>query len=140
MVQYTAWVAPECSANTPVSAPTTTDVPIETAWLWTVNVRIPPGHAGLTGIAVVDSGQFILPYGLQEPAWLIGDDDDLFFPYAQEVGSNVALVTYNTDTTYDHGWQVRLVYTPMTLMGQEESVIVTPNLAAWLAEVAEPAS
>jgi hypothetical protein len=134
-VRYTAWVAPTCPANTAESAFTLTDVPVETAWVWTVNVRIPPGHAGLTGIALVDSAQFILPYGGINPAWLIGDDDDLEFPYGDQVGSNVVLATYNTDDTYDHGWQVRLVYTPMTLKGSDEAVIVTPDVDEWLAQL-----
>jgi hypothetical protein len=139
-VQYTAWVAPTCVLNTPATAPTTTAAPIETSWLWTVNIRIPPGHAGLTGIALVDSGQFILPYSVLTPAWLIGDDDDLFFPYGQQVGSNVTFLTYNTDETYNHGWQVRLVYTPMSLMGvSEEAVITTPDVSAWLTEVTSDA-
>ena len=134
-VRYVAWVAPESSSGTPASAPNATDVPIGTAWLWEVNVRIPPGHAGLTGIAMVDSNQFIVPYALAGQAWLIGDDDNLTFDVAQEIGSNVTLLTYNTDTVYDHGWQVRLVYTPMTLKGASDQVIVTPDVATWLAEL-----
>jgi hypothetical protein len=71
-------------------------------------------------------------------AWLIGDDDDLTFPYGKEVGSNVQLATYNTDTTYSHGWQVRLVYTPISALDIDQAVIVTPSVDDWLAEVSTP--
>lgn len=134
-VEYTAWAAPTCSANTAAVDYTTTDVPIGTAWLWSVNFRIPPGHAGLTGIAVVDSGIFIIPYDAGAQGWMIGDDDDLTFPYGQQVGENVVLATYNTDDTYNHGWQVRLIYTPMSALDVDQAVITTPDLTEWLAEV-----
>ena len=134
-VEYTAWAEPSCVAGTAASAYTLTACPINLAWLWRAEFRIPPGHAGLTGIAMVDSGQFIVPFGGQAPAWLIGDDDLLEYPYGKELGSNVAFATYNTDTTYDHGWQVRLIYTPMSALDLDQAVIITPDVAAWLAEV-----
>lgn len=137
-VEYTAWVAPTCSANTAEVDYTQTPVGISTAWLWSVNFRIPPGHAGLTGIALIDSGVFIIPYDPGSMAWLIGDDDDLTFPYGKEVGSNVQLATYNTDDTYNHGWQVRLVYTPISALDIDQAVIVTPSVDDWLAEVSTP--
>lgn len=133
--RYTATVTPSCPVNTTPEAYILEDTPIETAMLWEVNFRIPPGHAGLTGIAVIDSGTFVLPYDSTGMTWLTGDDDDLTFPYGDEVGSNVQLAVYNTDTTYEHGWQVRLVYTPMSAIGLDEAVIVTPDVDAWLAEL-----
>ena len=114
--QYVAWADPSCPAGTAVDAYTTTPVGISTVWLWRMEVRIPPGHQGMTGIALVDSGSFVIPYDPGGQAWLIGDDDDLSYDYGRELGANVALATYNTGT-FVHAWQVRLVYTPMSAMG-----------------------
>jgi hypothetical protein len=125
--KYVQVVEPSCAANTPASSPIATQVGISTAWLWEVNVRIPPGHAGLTGIALVDGGQFVVPYGLTMAQWLVGDDDDLTFPYDEQIGSKVDLFTYNTDNTNVHAWQVRLVYTPMSAYLDDTSdILVTP--------------
>jgi hypothetical protein len=114
--EYVYWHQPECNKNTAVSAYTLTDVELETVMLWTAEFRIPPGHAGLTGIALIDSSGFCVPYSASGPAWLRGDDDLLVYNYGRELGSNVKFATFNTDDTYDHGWQVRLTYTPMSAL------------------------
>ena len=33
------------------------------------------------------------------------------------------IATYNTDDTNEHGWQVRMVYTPMSAVSSEEAAI-----------------
>jgi hypothetical protein len=132
--EYVYWVAPTCPANTAETAYTTTSVAISTCMLWRAEVRIPPGHAGLTGIALMDSGAFIVPYNEVGPAWLVGDDDDLAYNYDKQLGDNVVLATYNTDDTYTHGWQVRLIYTPLSAVNVDEGVIITPASADWLDE------
>lgn len=130
--EYTAWAAPTCAENVAATAYQTLDLPVlDQTFLWEVNIRIPPGHAGYTGIAVVDSGSFILPYSAGSAAWFIGDDDDLTFPYGKQLGATVQLAYYNTSTDYSHGWQVRLVYTPMSILVTEGDVIVTPDVADW---------
>lgn len=136
--EYVCWVAPSSPVNTPATAPTETSVGISTAWVWRVEVRIPPGHAGYTGLALVDSGSFLVPYSQASPGWLIGDDDLLEYPLGKQVGDNLQLWTYNTSTDYTHAWQVRVVYTPMSTMDEGGSVIVTPEPADWLAELAGP--
>lgn len=90
-----------------------------------------PGHAGYTGIALIDSGSFVVPYAQAAQAWLIGDDDDLTFEIEQQTGSSVSLGYYNTSTDFQHGWQVRITYTPMSVMQTSNDVIVTPDVADW---------
>jgi hypothetical protein len=94
-----------------------------------MEVRIPPGHQGFTGIALVDSAVFIIPYSPAAPAWLIGDDDELEYVYERELGSNVVLATYNTGT-FDHAWQVRLIYTPMSAVEVAEPYVISPGETA----------
>ena len=126
-VTYVKWVKPTCSANTAESSYTLTDTGIATVYLWHLEVRIPPGHQGLTGIALVDSGNWIIPYSQNDPAWLIGDDDLLQYDYNKELGANVQFATYNTDDTNDHAWQCRLIYTPMSVLDTSGESIVVPG-------------
>lgn len=129
---YVAWAAPVCPLGTPATAYRTLALDVlDQSYLWEFNVRIPPGHAGYTGIALIDSGSFVVPYAQPGPAWLIGDDDDLTFEIEQETGSTVQLGFYNTSTDYQHGWQVRITYTPMSVYQTNDNVIVTPDVADW---------
>ena len=120
--EYVAWVEPSCAPGTLASAYTTTAVDISTVLLHRMEVRIPAGHQGTTGIALIDSGAFVIPYVAPGAGWLIGDDDELSYTYERELGSNVKLATYNTGT-FTHAWQVRLIYTPMSAVGTEEPSI-----------------
>lgn len=127
--EYVQWVEPSCTAGTPADAYTLTATGIATVLLHRLEVRIPPGHQGVTGIALVDSGHFVIPYDELGAAWLIGDDDRLEYAYGRELGSNVQLATYNTGA-YDHTWQVRMVYTPMSAAGLDVAEIVVDGGAA----------
>jgi hypothetical protein len=134
--EYVYWLAPTCAAGTAVSAYTVTSAPgLATVFLWSWNVRIPPGHSGFTGIALVDSNSFVIPYSQGSASWLIGDDDDLTFPYGKQLGANVVVATYNTGT-FNHAWQLRFVYTPMTDLDEGGAGEITvPDLTAWLGEI-----
>lgn len=134
--KYVYWLAPSCNAGTPSTGYTTTAAPgLATTYLWEWQVRIPPGHAGFTGIALIDSNNFILPYSQGTTSWLIGDDDLLEFPYGKQLGALVTVATYNTGT-FTHAWQLRFVYTPMTEMtGGGAGVIISPDLTTWLDEI-----
>lgn len=128
-IEYTQVYSPSAPANTPASAPLDTAIDLGQIMLWRLEVRIPPGHAGYTGLALVDSGQYVIPWSDSGPSWFIGDDDLLEYPYAKQVGASAALYYYNTSADYAHGWQVRLIYTPQSLVGTGDQVIVTPDLA-----------
>jgi hypothetical protein len=132
--EYVQQVAPSATAGTPSTAPSSTPTGLSLVWLHRVEVRIPAGHSGFTGLAMVDSGQYVLPYSTSGGKWLIGDNDLLEYEYEQEIGSNVLFLAYNTGT-YNHTWQVRMTYTPMSAHSTGGSVIVAPDVAAWLAEI-----
>ena len=127
--EYVQWVEPSCAAGTPATAYTTTAAGIATVLLHRLEVRIPPGHQGMTGIALVDSGSFVVPYAAGGTGWLIGDDDDLSYAYGRELGANVQFATYNTGT-YQHAWQVRMIYTPMSAAGLDHAELVVDPLGA----------
>ena len=125
-IDYVQWVEPTSLAGGSPSAYDLTAVGIELVMLHHMEVRIPPGHQGVTGLALVDSGTFVIPYSAATPSWLIGDDDLLEYDYEKELGSNVALATYNTGT-YDHSWQVRLVYTPLSAVDPGDVTVTVPG-------------
>lgn len=134
VVTYVQVVAPSSAVGVTPSSPDSTATGLPSVWLWGMNVRIPPGHAGTTGIALLDGAQFIIPYDTSD-AWLIGDDDDLDFNYGKQVGALTTLATYNSGT-YTHGWQVRLVYSPLSVMAAAGVSITTPDLADLHAQLA----
>lgn len=132
---YTYQCVPSASAGTPPTAPDSTPVALPAfSWLWMVEVRIPAGHQGVTGLALVDSSQFVVPYATAGQAWLVGNDDLLRYPYGKEIGANVVFLAYNTGA-FPHTWQCRLTYSPVATKDEGGAVIVSPDVAAWLAEV-----
>lgn len=123
--EYVAQLSPSCDTGVTPSAPTSTAVGLPTVLLHRVEVRIPPGHAGTTGIALVDGAHSVVPYDAQGVSWLIGDDDLLEYPLERELSSLAALATYNQGS-YTHGWQVRLIYTPTSAVGLDVATILVP--------------
>jgi len=133
-VEYVAWCQPSASSGTAADAPNPTAVNLPAfSWLWRVEIRIPAGHQGTTGLALTDSGKFIVPFADPGPAWVVGDDDLLEYPYGAEVGANVTFLAYNSGN-FDHAWQCRLVYTPVAVKADGEAILVVPELPGWLAE------
>jgi hypothetical protein len=128
--EYTLVVTPSCVDNTAATAPLSLAIPaLNFVFLWSWNVRVPPGHAGVTGIALIDSGQFVIPFSNAASAWITDDDAELSFNYGKGLGAAVAVYYYNTSTLYTHGWQLRFTYTPLSDLTSTGDVIVTPDLA-----------
>jgi hypothetical protein len=92
-------------AGTLQSAPLSLDVVTADALLVDVEIIIPRGHKGLTGIRVLQSSQQILPWG--NLFWLVADGYTRVFDVDSEVGANsLSLQAYNEDF-FDHLFQVR---------------------------------
>ena len=125
---WLAVVAPSCPAGTPESSPTSTDTGLPDCILWQVEIRIPPGHQGYTGIQVNAAGVPIVPTAKSPYPWFTGDNDELDYPYDREVHADVKLYTFNTGT-YVHAWQCRFLYTPVSVL-KSSAAIITPKLSA----------
>lgn len=135
-IEYTAYLAPSCPLGTAPSSYRTTAVPIlNQTFLWSWEVRIPPGHADVTGIALIDSGQFIIPLQQGGMAWVQGDDEHYSFNYGKQLGSTVSVGYYNNSTLFAHGWVLYFTYTPMSDFSSSSDVIVTPDLAGLAADI-----
>lgn len=91
---------PTTAPGTTAAAPLVTTVVTTPVQLLTVELRIPSGHAGLTGWRLAQSGQTIVPWA-QPEQWIIGDDQVLHFTVDIEIGSGLTVATYNTDI-YPH--------------------------------------
>lgn len=125
--------------GTTAAAPQTTPVFIGDVQLVTVQLRIPPGHSGLTGISVQLASQSLLPWG-PAGSWVVGDDDLLQFDVGMEVDAGLTVVTYNTGK-YPHTHYLRFVWQPLDQPAAPTLTLV-PNdlLTATQALTAQPAT
>lgn len=85
--------------------PEALDVPLENAMLVDVEVIIPSGHAGLTGLRVMQSSQQIIPWG--NNSYLIGDNYTGVFQVNTEIGADSIRVEGINSDTYSHSFLVR---------------------------------
>lgn len=108
------------AAGTLVSAPATVDLSFPPGTVSEVEIVIPAGHAGLTGIALGQGGQVVIP--ATAGAYIIGDSDVIRWPLDGflDNGSWFAQA-YNTDV-FDHQWFVRFLVT------ETAPVIAAPSL------------
>ncbi len=85
--------------------------PQQTVWnvgrgeLARLEVVIPDGHVGLTGLAVVWGGRQLVPYEGDE--WITGNDDTIALELDLYVDSRVTVLTYNLDDTFVHSHLLR---------------------------------
>jgi len=111
-------------AGTAIASPKVTNVTLPPAHIYTVQVRIPPGHAGFTGIAMIVAGAVVIPW-TQTLDYIVGNDDDLYFDIGMDTGGAFVLQTYNTDVL-DHTHYVRIAYQPLPVAPQPTTVAVLP--------------
>lgn len=63
--------------------------------LVSLDIVIPAGHAGLTGLAIEWGGRIILPYERGE--YIVGDDDEIQVELDLWIQDRITIVTYNLD-------------------------------------------
>jgi hypothetical protein len=106
--------------TTTVFAGTTTDSPLVDTpyfgdiWLHKIELRIPPGHNGVTSVTVVNNGIAIVPWG-NPPTWIVDSDRTLEFPVETEIDTQLAIWAANSGA-YTHEFYFRFFYTPITLV------------------------
>jgi hypothetical protein len=88
--------------GTTATAPSTTTVLLENAYLADVELLVPPGHGGLTGVRIRMSRQQVIPWGSN--SWIIADNYIRVFDVREEIGINtVSVQAYNTDV-FEHSF------------------------------------
>ncbi len=103
--------------NTTAAVPLVTDYSIQSGIIHRVDIRIPAGHAGLTGIRVLRGLHQIAPVTGEE--WFIGDDTLLSYPEHIEIRETpfeLTIEAYNTDDTYDHAFIVGMGVLPAEIL------------------------
>lgn len=99
-------------AGTPQTAPVVQPVLLEDNQLDQVQVIIPDGHDGTTGLQVQWNGTTIVPYNTG--AYLVGNNEEPVFPYGSEVTeSGLQIAAFNTDV-YEHSFFLRFQISDLT--------------------------
>lgn len=98
-------------SGTLAAVPQTTAFPMINGTLVSIDIVIPSGHCGLTGIQFLQQGQEILPYA--NMAWITGNADRLTFPVDRAILTNdIQVRTYNTDV-WAHTHNIRATVVPL---------------------------
>lgn len=119
--------------NTAIATPTTVKPGFGSVLLELLEVYIPPGHNGLTGLAVIMGGVHVVPYG-DNTAWIVGNTPAFPFELGFEAGTDLTVATYNTDLAYSHTfylrWKLRsIAATASDMLAVPSNVTVLPIAA-----------
>jgi hypothetical protein len=88
-----------------------------------LEIVIPAGHAGVTGIAIAQAHQVVIP--ATGNVWIIGDDEVIRWPLDGYANSGQwSAFVYNTDFANPHSWYVRWLIDEISL-----TLPVTPRPA-----------
>lgn len=83
-------------ANTPIANPVHFPLQFTASDVERIDVRIPPGPAGLVGFSINYGGGNFIPEGTGN--WVVADDDFMSWPLdGAPNGGNWDIVCYNTD-------------------------------------------
>lgn len=84
-----------------------------------LEVMIPRGHAGLTGVRIAYQGVTLLPWG-EPPVYIVANDETIGVPVDLEIGAPLSVVAYNLDV-FAHTFYWRAVVN-VYLTGDEQQV------------------
>jgi len=121
-------------ASTAIGAPQSTPLPLEDARLVQVTIIVPDGHAGLTGIRLLQASQQIIPWSNLD--YIIANNRIVTIPVDGEItGTGLVAVTYNSDVfIHNHYLEVLIRDLPLPVQpgaaSQTGPAIVTDTAAA----------
>ncbi len=107
--------------NTSEQNPLTDTIEIQFGVIHRVHISIPSGHAGLTGVRVLQGLHQVAPTSGSE--WFSGDDAELDYNEFIEVKEgpfSLTIEAYNLDDTYDHTFQVGIGVLPRWVILPQE--------------------
>jgi hypothetical protein len=102
-------------AGTLPTAPQTTPFVTEDNVILTIELEVPPGHNGLTGIRVMKGDTQLLPFGAN--SWIIANDYSRVFPIDDYIPTGDIKVQAYNQGSYPHAFYLRMTmtdYTPLT--------------------------
>lgn len=121
LTRYIAIVDTTTPPATPDTTPLQTAVSLGDVVINQIHLRIPPGHAGLTGWQLQLSGNTFIPWG-QSDGWIIGNDEYADFVINEENTTGLLIVTYNTGI-YPHTHYVKIDYTPIAVATPQAPIV-----------------
>lgn len=102
-------------------------VTLDDLWLQNIRIVIPDGHAGLTGLQILQSGVVVFPFG--DDPFIRGNNEVIDFEWDNEVtAAGLSVSGFNTDV-WAHEWLIRWTITDMPAKGTPVT-IVSPQAAA----------
>jgi hypothetical protein len=110
--------------GTAQAAPASTQWDLGNVIVETLEIMIPKGHSGLTGIHVDYQGVALIPFA-QPAVFLVAADETITVPVDLEIGAALTVVAYNTDV-FDHAFYLRALVD--VLLGQDTTRDYTPAL------------
>lgn len=95
------------AAGTTIAAPSSTQISFQPAEVVGIEIDIPDGHSGLTGLAIASGHQPIIPFS--RGAWIIGNDDKIEWAmHSLPDNGSFQAITYNTDI-FAHTFYLRFL-------------------------------
>jgi hypothetical protein len=94
-------------AKTPITAPVSIPVALETNHLERIEIDVPDGHDRQTGIQFVSNGTVIVPFSAN--GFIVANNHYFEIPFNDDITTgDIVIQAYNTDI-FDHTFYVRFV-------------------------------
>lgn len=109
-----------------------TDLSFDPGTVSEIEIVIPAGHAGLTGLAIAQAHGIIIPASGTD--WITSDDEVIRWPVQDFLNNGSwSAFAYNLDPTYEHTWFIRFLVaenTPQTVVSPPPAVIPADQIQA----------
>lgn len=92
-------------SGTTIAAPQTTVLDVGAGVLEEVELQIPAGHVGVTGLRLLLAGQQVLPWD-DATSWIVGDNFHRIFTMGVQIDRGFTAQTYNVGN-YPHTHYLR---------------------------------
>lgn len=102
------------------AAPASNPITLGDIWLYSVNVKVPPGPGGCMGFQITHSGQSFLPWG-NASTFLLLDSEEVDFSVGTEIAGTMKVVGYNQGF-WPHTIYLRFEYTPIVTIMPTDAV------------------
>ena len=97
-----------CPPNTLQAAALETDLTFNPGEVIRIEIVIPPGHAGATGLAIAQAHNVCIP--ASGSVWIISDDETIIWPVEDFLNNGAwSAFTYNLDQLNPHTWYLRFL-------------------------------
>lgn len=100
-------------------------------------IVIPDGHAGVTGLALAQAHQIVIP--ARGANWIVSNDEKINWPYRDVLNNGAwSAFAYNTDPINPHSWYLRALVAenPIAQAAQLATILDVQDILAAGAQIA----